>query len=163
MLDNLYGWALRWKIPSRAMAEFRTLLDVNPFMPQIVAAKGESEFTAQQKIRLEAKDHDAVLWRNNVGAILDNRGVPVRFGLANDTKKLNERIKSSDLIGISQVTITAADVGKTFAVFTAIECKKPGWTYTGTAREKAQLAWLKLITRLGGYAKFACGPQDIWK
>lgn len=163
MLDNLYGWALRWKISSVALAEFRIILDVNPFIPEIVGSRGESEAQAQQKIRLEAPSQNAYFWRNNVGVLTDKRGVPVRYGLANDTKAVNERVKSSDLIGLSQITMTVSDVGKTFAVFTSIEVKKPGWKYTGTPREKAQLAWLKLIIRLGGFAKFACGPKDVWK
>lgn len=70
------------------------------------------------------------LWRNNRGAawmgqIVERAGTtivlanarPVEFGLTNG---------ASDLIGLTQIVITPEMIGRTLAVFTAIEVKRPG-------------------------------------
>ena len=92
----------------------------------------ESEL--QQQIRAEASRAGCVLWRNNVGA-LDG----VRYGLANDSRAMNQLHKSADLVGIEPVLITQAMVGSVVGRFLAREVKRPGWTWTGTEREQAQL------------------------
>ena len=99
-------------------------------------------------------------WRNNVGATpsrcpeCNTRQAPVRYGLANDSARLNERIKSSDLILAIPRRIGPEHVGTLIAQFGAIECKRPGWEYTGQGREPGQAAWLALVASLGGYATF---------
>ena len=122
---------------------------------------GHSEAWAQQRVRLQAAHAGAFTWRNNVGVLRDERGVPVRFGLANDSARVNERIKSSDLImGIPRV-VTADMVGDKILQFGSAECKAPGWRYRGTPREKAQLAWLALIQQAGGFATFSTGEITL--
>lgn len=161
MLTNLYDWAVHHSISTGAMAELRALMDVSPYTP--APTKGYSdEAMVQQSIRLEAPKRGVTLWRNNVGVLTNEYGVPIRFGLANDTKAINQRIKSSDLIGITPRVVTPLDVGKTFGIFTSIEVKKSNWVYVSTPTEKAQLAWIQLIQRLGGFARFARGIEDIW-
>lgn len=120
-----------------------------------------SEAYAQSLVRLEAPTRGVTLWRNNVGVLLDASGRPVRFGLANESPALNARLKSSDLIGWRSVKITPADVGRTLAQFVARECKAPGWTYRGDARETAQKAWLDLVNAAGGDALFTTGPGTL--
>lgn len=112
------------------------------------------EKTVQDRIRLAAARHKAILWRNNTGAVHTDDGRFIRFGLANDSKSVNRNVKSSDLIGIKSVTITPDMVGKTVGVFVAREVKRPGWRYSGTDREVAQKRFIDIVNRMGGDAKF---------
>lgn len=119
-----------------------------------------SEAAVQQDIRLAAARRNAYLWRNNSGAFQDERGNFIRYGLANDSKKLNEEIKSSDLIGPTPVIVTQEMVGRTIAVFTAVEVKPAGWTGVRSARERAQAKFIALVRSLGGYAGFATSVEE---
>jgi hypothetical protein len=118
-----------------------------------------NEKTVSNKIRLIASKNNAVLWRNNVGCFNSEKGY-VRYGLANESKKMNSSFKSSDLIGITAIEITPDMVGQTVGVFTAVEVKKKGWEYKGTAREKAQLAFLNYVRKLGGIGIFSDGENS---
>jgi hypothetical protein len=120
-----------------------------------------NEATQQALVRLEAASKGHILYRNNVGVLLDARGVPVRFGLANDSAAVNENVKSADLIGIKRVLITPDMVGRTVGVFLSREVKAKGWRFTGTPREVAQLRWLELVTSYGGDAAFCTGPGTL--
>jgi hypothetical protein len=122
-----------------------------------------SEAHAQSLVRLEAGRLPGVtLWRNNNGVLLNPAGQPVRFGLANESKQLNETLKSSDLIGWRSVVITPHHVGMTLAVFLARECKPAGWRYhENDAHERAQKNWLDLVSQAGGDAAFATGPGTL--
>ena len=135
--------------------------------PQPTFKNGGSEARVQQEVRMEVARRGGMAWRNNVGATpakcpdCGARQVPVRYGLANDSTRLNERIKSSDLIAAIPRVIRTEDVGATIAQFGAVECKRPGWTYRGTPREAAQAAWLGLVYKLGGFAQFSTGDISI--
>jgi hypothetical protein len=120
-----------------------------------------SESGIQAKVLLRASQEGMRLWRNNVGALQDATGRYVRYGLANDTPKLNKVFKSSDLIGLRTVTITQDMVGKAIGQFVALEVKKEGWTYKGTDHEKAQKAFIDFINGMGGYAAFCNGEGEI--
>ena len=122
-----------------------------------------NEAVAQQEIRLEAPRLGQRLWRNNNGACKDVNGRSIRYGLANDSAKVNKSVKSSDLIGITPLMITPAMVGRTVGVFTTVEVKPKGWHFTGTDREFAQKAWIDLVVGLGGYGGFATGKEDLWR
>jgi len=112
-----------------------------------------AESSIQAEIRLLASQRGWRLWRNNVGVMTREDGVPVRFGLANDSKQLNAQYKSGDLIGIMPLVITPEHVGRTIGVFTSIECKHPDWKPSDRdERYLAQKRWADLITSLGGYA-----------
>lgn len=120
-----------------------------------------AERDIQETIRLEAAGLGIALYRNNVGALLDTNGRLVRYGLCNDTKALNEKIKSGDLIGIRPVVITPAHVGRTIGQFISRECKAPGWVFSGQPREIAQQVWIDIVRGFGGDAGFAVGPGSF--
>lgn len=117
-----------------------------------------NEAELEQLIAMDAVQFGCFLMRNNAGAFKDETGRLVRYGLDNTSEKRNREIKSSDRIGFTRVTITPEMVGKTLAVFTAVEVKHPGWmSVNGTLnyREKAQQAFIKWIVAAGGFAGFA--------
>lgn len=120
------------------------------------------EATVQQAVRLRAAYARMHLWRNNVGACEDKSGRVIRYGLGNDSAQLNRAIKSSDLIGMTPVVITPEMVGRTLAVFTAIECKRPGWKLTNAdERGRAQKKFIDLVKDAGGFAGFATSADDV--
>ena len=119
---------------------------------------GTSEAWAQQKIRVDVSRKGGRVWTNKMGAAHDlksNR--QIRYGLANDSPRINKVLKSSDLIGVIPTLITPAMVGRYAGLFASIEVKKPGWHYRGGEHESAQLAWMQLILSLGGIAGFSTG------
>jgi len=112
-----------------------------------------AESSIQAAIRLAASQRGWRLFRNNVGVMTREDGVPVRFGLANDSKQMNQQYKSGDLIGIMPIVVTPEMVGRTIGVFCSVECKHPDWRPTpGDERYQAQCRWRDLILSLGGYA-----------
>jgi hypothetical protein len=79
---------------------------------------------------------DVRLWRNNVGELLDSRGIPVKYGLA---------VGSADTIGI------VAPHGRLLS----LEFKRPGYKPSGARqlqREQEQQWWRDIINRFGGIA-----------
>ena len=159
---NLEQWAIKWGVSYEALNDLRLefgQINTDPTPP----VKGNNEAAVQAHIRLEASHAGARLWRNNVGATMDEKGNFIRYGIANDSKQMNAIIKSSDLIGIRPIMINPSHVGKTFGQFIAREVKAPTWHYTGTDREKAQLKFLELVASLGGDACFATGRGTIDK
>lgn len=157
---TLEQWAIKWGAPYAALEDLRRdfgCINTDP----TPLPKGNNEAAVQAKVRLEASRAGARLWRNNVGATMDDRGNFIRYGLANDSKQMNEVIKSSDLIGIRPVLITPQHVGHTFGQFIAREVKEPSWNFSGTNRERAQLKFLELIKSMGGDACFATGEGTI--
>lgn len=115
-----------------------------------------SEELVQQNIRMAIARDGLDLWRNNVGACQDETGRVIRYGLMNDSKKLNEQYKSSDLIGIRPLLITPEWVGHTVGVFAAIECKSDNWVINiNNKHVSAQARFIDLVTRNGGFAGFA--------
>lgn len=157
-------WATRHP---QAAAELQQVLGAGPSYTMDPNAEYKSEAWVQQRVRFKVAGAGAMSWRNNVGATpakCPDCGAPrqpIRYGLANDSSKLNKQIKSSDLILAIPRFITPAMVGSTIAQFGSIETKRPGWRYTGKGTEAGQAAWLALIARLGGYATFSTGELNL--
>lgn len=131
-----------------------------------------SESANQNHIRRVLHERGVRLFRNNRGALLDKRGKPVRFGLANDTVAEGEALKSGDLIGWETRLVTPDMVGTHVAVFKSIEVKPDGWKPPGVgpikdARGKltayghyaGQKAWADLVNSEGGIAGFMIDPD----
>lgn len=140
------SWVRRWNIPELAVRELMQILAHVALAPASSPTKG-SEAQVIQELRTLAPRHNGYLWRNNSGALMDDRGNMVRYGLANDSTRLNKVFKSPDLIGFTIIN--------NLAIFTAIEAKRPGWQRPVTERENAQAAFLKLVHAGGGIALFA--------
>ncbi len=150
---NLNQWAIKWGVSIEAVHDLKREFGLVNTDPELKT--GESEIAIQTRIRLEASKKGLRVWRNNVGGAYTEDGSFLRYGLANDSKRMNESIKSSDLIGVRPVVIERSHLGHTIGQFVAREVKEAAWEYTGDKREKAQLKFLQLVTSLGGDAAFA--------
>lgn len=153
-------WALKWNIPYDALTELETIFGLNGNLT-VSTINGASEANVQARVRLEAARKGIKLWRNNVGVLLNERGTPVRYGLANDSPKLNQTIKSGDLIGWRPLTIMPQMVGSKIAQFISRECKEANWKYGASSHEQAQLKWIQLVCADGGDARFATGDDSL--
>jgi hypothetical protein len=100
-----------------------------------------SEQELQQRIRLELGRGPVRLWRNNVGALRDQRGRLVTYGLCPG---------SSDLIGLRRITVDPEHLGQQLAVFCAIEIKSQRGQPT-----PEQQQFLAAVEQLGGWAGVA--------
>lgn len=159
MNSPLYQWARRHGVTWQACEELRAIFGQD--VPSAPVLQDLSEAAVQSRIMLEAPKREYRLFRNNVGALIDSRGVPVRYGLANTSPQLNARLKSSDLIGWKPTLVTPCMVGSYVAVFCSFEVKEAVWAYGGTPREKAQEAWLKMVAADGGIARFINNEGDL--
>ncbi len=153
----LRTWAAKWGIPFEAIHELECAMGVDSVVSDEFGPDG-SESKQQSLIRLEAAGKGISLFRNNVGVLPDATGRPVRYGLANDSKALNKKVKSGDLIGIDPVVITQQHVGHTIGRFISVECKAEGWQFSNSEREAAQLSWAEFVMSKGGRALFANRP-----
>lgn len=161
MSPAVYEWAVRHGVTLAALQELAGIFGMHGTPPAVPTIKGTSEAAVQVAVRLEAARKGVRLFRNNVGALIDSRGVPVRYGLANESKQVNEVMKSADLIGWRPVLIGPRHVGQVIGQFVSREVKAVGWHYTGNDREPAQLAWAQLVTAGGGDAAFCAGVGTL--
>lgn len=121
-----------------------------------------TESEVQDQITLHAPYVNSLLLRNNSGAFKDETGRLVRFGLGNVSKKANDTMKSSDLIGVTEVTITPEMVGKKVAIFTAIEVKSPHYKPTPKdQRYIAQCNFINLVNSRGGIGAVCKTKQEF--
>jgi hypothetical protein len=145
------AWAKKWDIPNEAIKELTQSFGLTNY--DYVDNQDASEASITNIVRVEASKKGCRLWRNNVGATKTENGW-IRYGLANESGKMNKYIKSADLIGIRPVLITQEHLGATIGQFISREVKAANWTYKNTEHERAQLRWIELITGLGGDACF---------
>lgn len=154
-------WAEQWGINSFILQDLKEKLGLIPNWAHVSLQNPLSEAAVQQRIRLDAAGRGNILLRNNNGAMMNAKGQMIRYGLANDSKKMNEHIKSSDLIGITPYLIIPEDAGRIIGIFTSYETKKENWKYSNTPREQAQLRWGELVISKGGIFKFVTCVEDI--
>lgn len=119
------------------------------------------EYEVQAEIQIEAAKFDCILMRNNSGALKDATGRLVRYGLGNDSKAKNDVVKSSDLIGITTVTVTPEMVGQKIGVFTALEVKREDWKENEEKRTVAQRNFIEWVKLRGGIAGFVSKVDDL--
>jgi hypothetical protein len=159
--------AARHGVPFAAILELEQMLGVAgraAAPPLQIPTDGSfaSEGRVQSLVRLEAAQKGVMLFRNNVGALPDKRGVPVRYGLANESKRQNEQIKSADLIGWQSFVIEWHHVGLKVAQFVSREVKEEGWIADpNDPHTAAQIAWLNLVIADGGNAAFCTGVGTL--
>jgi hypothetical protein len=101
-----------------------------------------SEQQIQQQIRLALGKGDARLWRNNTGALRDENGRLVSYGLCKG---------SADLIGFRSIEIGSQRI----AQFVALEVKSA----TGRPTEE-QRHFLALVERMGGIAAIVRSVEE---
>lgn len=111
-----------------------------------------------QQLMLEFGSRDDMrLFRNNNGKLQDLTGRWVTFGLG---------VGTSDLVGFTAIKVEPWMVGRKFAVFTAIECKRPDYNFKPSGqREREHLdqqrKFIRLVSNMGGIACFATCPDDV--
>ena len=103
----------------------------------------KSEKRVEQEIQLSLSKVKTITFRNAVGVGYTKDGSMFNYGLCKG---------SSDLIGITPVTITEDMVGKTIGVFTAIEIKK---SRTGYKASDIQKRFIDMVNNNGGIAGVA--------
>ena len=120
------------------------------------------ETPVAQRVQLEAARLGILTMRNNVGACQDATGRFIRYGLMNESAKINATVKSSDYIAITPTLITSEMVGYSLGVFTAIETKSSNWVFNPSdERAVAQLKFHDIVRQYCGFAGFATSPADV--
>ena len=105
-----------------------------------------TENQIQNRIRIALNQGNTRAWRNNIG-VAKIHGATVNFGIPGKG--------GSDLIGMHSMTITPEHVGRTVAVFLAIECKSA----TGKPTPEQQ-AFIAFVRSQGGIAGIARSEED---
>ncbi len=157
----LERWQLKWGLSGVAIEELAHALAEHAVRCAEAVDDGVSESIVQANVRLEASTLGIHLFRNNVGAGKLENGNFIRWGLANESKKQNSIVKSSDLIGIRPFLITPDHVGCRIGQFVARETKRAGWDYRDTPEERAQKRWIDFVNLNGGDACFVNGPGSF--
>lgn len=92
----------------------------------------------------------------------------VRYGLGNTSEKFNREFKTGDLVGLYPERVMINKhvwngdqlVHATIGIFCMWECKRPGWRYTGTERERGQWNAIQWVRKRGGRAGFVNHPDQ---
>lgn len=108
-----------------------------------------TEAPAQAEVIVRAFEMGFALWRNNSGVAREEHR-HVRFGLGNDSAKINKVWKSGDLVGVGPD-------GR----FLMPEMKHPLWVFKGTEREVAQANAINQVNALGGIAFFCTSVEEF--
>lgn len=161
---TVFEWAMRHGISTVALHELLSVITpTRGIPPEPAASRFQSEAAVQADLQIEASRRGGELWRNNNGALKDETGRLIRYGLGNTSAAISSEFKSSDLIGIFPRMITPDMVGSVIGQFAAVEVKKPGWKKPSDDREHAQARFLSTVVALGGYGRFAQATGDVFK
>lgn len=164
LLDD---WARQWGVPVEAVMDLRRRMGTaeqnsRPDNKERKDLPGYSESRQQSLILDVAMQNGVWLTRNNVGALLDDRGIPVRYGLANESKARNTVIKSGDLIGVRPVLIGPQHLNTVIGQIVSVECKEEDWRFNPKDKHTAaQNNWAEFLTAKGGLAMFANSPESF--
>lgn len=99
-----------------------------------------NEAPLMRKMQMKASEIGARLFRNTIG-FCECRGRKIRYGVGGKG--------GSDLLGWTPITITPQMVGRTIAVFVAVEVKD------GSPTTKEQMQFLQAVIRAGGVGLIA--------
>ncbi len=166
-MNPITEWQLQWQhlLPPGCVDDLlqRMYADAQQHAaPVIPGGPMGSESRQQSLIRLDAAQHGVWLTRNNVGAFDTGTGQWVRYGLANESKLQNAKVKSADLIGIRKRLIVQADVGTYIGQFVSREAKEEGWVLNPRDKhQQSQMRWRDFVISQGGDAAFASGPGSF--
>lgn len=149
-------WATRWSLPSQALDELARVQ-----WETTAPASDASEAAVQANVRLKAATMGGHLWRNQNGAARTDAGSYVRFGLANDSPRLNAVLKSHDLVGWRKRLIRPEDVGQIIGQFWSVEVKPPNWRPASDRRYPGQSRWAALVERNGGLTQFVTDADQL--
>lgn len=162
----LRTWGAKHGVPFAALLELEQMLGlIGSEGSTAVQPEGEpgSEGRQQSLIRLEAADKGYMLFRNNVGGV---KGSSLRYGLANESQRQNDVLKSADLIGWRRLEFPPGYVvpqqGLVIAQFVSVEAKEEVWSFDPHDEHcAAQKNWMDLVLADGGFACFATGPGKL--
>jgi len=111
----------------------------------------ESESTILKRVQVAASERGARLMRNNVAKSWVGESIFQADGsvVISNPRRLNAglAVGSSDLIGWTPQIVTAEMIGRTVAVFTAVETKSRGGRLTTD-----QALFIKIVKDAGGIA-----------
>ena len=127
-------------------------------MDKVKVIRPESEVDSLTVKKIGGPKKPSRLFRNNTGALYNNKGQLVKYGLF---------IGSSDRIGLTKIKITPDMVGREIGVFTALEMKHSHWNPPKSGKAKKhydeQKDFIDIIKRFKGIAGFVTDPDDAIK
>lgn len=112
-----------------------------------MTADRSHETPLMRRVMYALSQSGATVFRNNVGVARYPDGSRVRYGLCPG---------SSDIIGWTPVTVTPDMVGRTLAVFTAVEVKTDRGRVTGK-----QSNFINRVSEAGGMARIVRSEEEI--
>lgn len=156
---NFYEWAVSEGLTLEQIRSFQHHVGV--YDERLTDGEGASEAAVLARCKVRASKMGGRLWRNNKGAAYLQDGTFLRYGILNDSKRISDEIKSSDLIGGYPLVITADMVGSTVCQLWLVEVKKEDWHFSDDPHDNAQLKFLELGLAMGARATFATSEDDI--
>ena len=121
-----------------------------------------SESAVSQHAQYALTGFGGLAMRNNVGVAIDQTGRHIRYGLMNESSKINKEYKSSDLIDCVPIVSQPHHVGRVFGLFVALETKESNWKLLPSDKHgAAQQAFMNLIRQRGGAADFITNAEQV--